>query len=90
MNMLPHESLKNHDRPDGIRIGAQEMTRFGMGAEEMGKIAELIKECVIDKKTVKDEVNRFRAQYRNVKYSYDETAQKKSEPLKDVIVAKAN
>jgi glycine hydroxymethyltransferase len=90
MNMLPHESLKNHDRPDGIRIGAQEMTRFGMGAEEMGKIAELIKECIIDKKTVKEEVNRFWSQYQDVKYSYDETAQKKSEPLKEVIVAKVS
>ena len=66
------------------------MVRFGMGAEEMGKIAELIKECIIENKTVKDEVNRFRAQYRNVKYSYDNPAQKKSEPLKEIMVAKAN
>jgi glycine/serine hydroxymethyltransferase len=31
MSMLPHEPLRNHDRPEGIRIGVQEMTRFGMG-----------------------------------------------------------
>jgi glycine/serine hydroxymethyltransferase len=24
MNMLPHEPLRKHDRPDGIRIGTQE------------------------------------------------------------------
>ncbi len=71
MNMLPHEPLSNHDRPDGIRIGVQEMTRFGMGEEEMLRIAELIKECIIDKKSVKEEVNRFRSEYQCVKYSYD-------------------
>ena len=71
MNMLPHEPLKNHDRPDGIRIGVQEMTRVGMGEPEMGRIAELIKECIIDKKTVKEEVSRFRSKYQEVHYSYD-------------------
>jgi glycine hydroxymethyltransferase len=90
MNMLPHEPLKNHDRPDGIRIGVQEMTRFGMGAEAMGKIAELMKECIIDKKTVKEEANRFRANYQDIKYSYDDTRQRMPEPIKEVIVAKAN
>ena len=44
MNMLPHESLSAHDHPDGIRIGVQEMTRFGMGEDEMVRIAELIKD----------------------------------------------
>jgi glycine hydroxymethyltransferase len=71
MNMLPHEPLKNHDRPDGIRIGVQEMTRVGMGEPEMGRIAELIKECIIDKKAVKEEVSRFRSEYQEVHYSYD-------------------
>jgi glycine hydroxymethyltransferase len=72
MNMLPHEPLKAHDRPDGIRIGVQEMTRFGMGEAEMENIARLMKECVIDKKPVKEEVNRFRSEFQRVKYSYDE------------------
>jgi hypothetical protein len=43
-----------------------------MGKEEMVRIAELIKECIIDKKAVKEEVNRFRSGYQCVKYSYDE------------------
>jgi hypothetical protein len=30
-----------------------------------------MKECVIDKKSVKEEVNRFRSEYQRVKYSYD-------------------
>ncbi len=81
MNMLPHEPLKNHDRPDGIRIGVQEMTRVGMGEEEMGRIAELIKECIKDKKTVKEEVNRFRSEYQDVHYSYDVIKQDDQQPI---------
>jgi glycine hydroxymethyltransferase len=77
--MLPHEPLSAHDHPDGIRIGVQEMTRFGMGEEEMGRIAELIKECIVEKKTVKEEVNRFRSHYREVEYSFDEPALMKPE-----------
>lgn len=75
MNMLPHEPLSAHDRPEGIRIGVQEMTRFGMGEDEMVRIAELIKECLIDRKSVKEEVNRFRSEYQEVKYSYDKINQ---------------
>ena len=82
MNMLPHEPLRNHDRPEGIRIGVQEMTRFGMDEAAMGRIAELIKECIVDKKPVKDEVNRFRAEYQAIKYSYDTVTEKKAEPAK--------
>ncbi len=82
MNMLPHEPLKNHDRPDGIRIGVQEMTRVGMGEQEMGHIAELIKECIIDKKTVKEEVNRFSSKFQDVHYSYDKIKQEKPQPAK--------
>ena len=72
MNMLPHEPLRNHDHPDGIRIGVQEMTRFGMGAEEMQQIAKLIKRCIIDKQSVKEDVNQFRSLYQRVHYSYDD------------------
>jgi glycine hydroxymethyltransferase len=82
MNMLPHEPLRNHDRPEGIRIGVQEMTRFGMGKKAMGRIAELIKECIIDKKPVKEEVNRFRAKYQKIKYCYDNIEEKKAESAK--------
>jgi glycine hydroxymethyltransferase len=71
MNMLPHEPLRNHDHPDGIRIGVQEMTRFGLGAEEMQQVAELIKRCIIDKQSIKKDVNDFRSQFQQVHYSYD-------------------
>jgi len=81
MNMLPHEPLSAHDHPEGVRIGVQEMTRFGMGEEEMARIAELIKECIVEKRSMKEEVNRFRSQYQEVKYSFDEPARRKPELL---------
>ena len=31
MNLLPFEPLENVENPAGMRIGVQEMTRFGMG-----------------------------------------------------------
>jgi glycine hydroxymethyltransferase len=82
MNMLPHEPLSSHDRPDGIRIGVQEMTRFGMGAAEMERIAELIHAAVVGRQDVKEDVNRFRSQFREVRYSYDNFGERRSEPLK--------
>ena len=81
MNLLPPEPLSAHDHPDGIRIGVQEMTRFGMGEEEMARIAELMKECIIEKRSVKEEVNRFRSKYQEVKYSFDELVRRKPGPV---------
>jgi glycine hydroxymethyltransferase len=75
MNMLPHEPLSNHDRPDGIRIGVQEMTRFGMGEAEMERIAQLMHECIVGRRNVRDEVNRFRAGFCEVRYSFDNFAE---------------
>jgi len=65
-----------------IRIGVQEMTRFGMGAQEMRQIAELIHACIVGKKDVKEDVNRFRSEFHEVRYSYDNFGERKAEPLK--------
>ncbi len=72
MNLLPHEKLSHHDEPAGIRIGVQEMTRFGMEKQEMAHIAELIYDCVVKEMNVLDEVRKMRADYQNVQYSFDE------------------
>lgn len=82
MNMLPHEPLASHDRPEGIRIGVQEMTRFGMGAGEMERIAELIHACVVGRRDVKEEVNRLREAFQEVRYSYDNFGERRPEQLK--------
>jgi len=75
MNLLPHEPLENVANPAGIRLGVQEMTRFGMKEQEMEVIAELFKKCLIDGKYVGDEVKEFRAQFQNVQYSFDQSAE---------------
>lgn len=82
MNMLPHEPLSHHDNPAGIRLGVQEMTRFGMGRAEMERIAGLIKEVIIDQKDVREEVHRFRSDYENVRYGYDGSkSEQEPEPM---------
>jgi glycine hydroxymethyltransferase len=82
MNMLPHEPLSSHDRPEGVRLGVQEMTRFGMGVSEMERIAGLIHECIVGRQDVKEEVNRFREQFHEVRYSYDNFGERRAEALK--------
>jgi glycine hydroxymethyltransferase len=71
MNMLPHEPLSSHDHPEGIRMGVQEMTRFGMGETEMVRIAELILECLRGANGVQEEVHRFRGAYQQIRYCFD-------------------
>ncbi|MCB9478175.1 MAG: serine hydroxymethyltransferase [Deltaproteobacteria bacterium] len=74
MNMLPHEPRKNATNPEGLRLGVQEMTRFGMGEAEMKTIAKLIADCVMRDKNVKGDVEAFRNDFQVVKYSFDEGA----------------
>jgi glycine hydroxymethyltransferase len=75
MNLLPHESLENVANPAGIRLGVQEMTRFGMKEKEMEVIADLFKRCLIDGKYVGDQVKEFRGQFQDVHYSFDQSAE---------------
>lgn len=72
MNLLPFEPLEKVTNPSGIRIGVQEMTRFGMKEQEMGKIAELFKKCLRDTLSVNHEVRELRSTFQKVQYSFDE------------------
>ena len=73
MNMLPFEPLSRHDNPAGIRIGTQEMTRFGMKEPEMEIIAGLIHECLAQGKEILGAVKEFRGQFQKVRYCFDDT-----------------
>jgi len=64
-NMLPGD--RDPRNPSGLRVGAQEMTRFGMGEAEMGQVAEFTA-AAIKGKDVKAEVNRFRGRYVEMQY----------------------
>jgi glycine hydroxymethyltransferase len=70
MNVLPGREGQTPLRPAGIRIGVQEMTRYGMGEGEMGRIAELIHAAVVGRKGVEDECRRLRSEYREIRYGY--------------------
>ena len=64
--------------PRGIRIGVQEMTRFGMKEAEMKQIAKFIKEIVIDKRdpeSARPEVADFRKNYQKAQYCFENTAE---------------
>lgn len=59
--------------PAGLRIGVQEMTRFGMKENEMEQIAQFMKKVVLDKKNpeiVKKKVINFRKNFQTVKYCF--------------------
>ena len=71
MNLLPGEPAKNAFKPRGIRLGVQEMTRFGMGPDEMGQIAEFMYAAVTAKRDVRSEIATMRERFPDVKYGYN-------------------
>ncbi len=54
-----------------LRMGVNEMTRFGFGKEEFKKLAHLIAECVKGVE-VKDEVAKFRSGYTEMRYCFSD------------------
>jgi len=64
-NMLPGD--QDPRNPSGLRIGVQEMTRYGMKEAEMGELAALIADAIRDQ-PVKDAVNRMRGRFVEMKY----------------------
>ena len=53
-----------------LRMGVQEMTRFGMGAEDFQELAQLFKDVLIENKPVKDAVIAFRSRFLEMKYCF--------------------
>jgi glycine hydroxymethyltransferase len=64
-NLLPRDTDARN--PSGLRIGVQEMTRFGMGEAEMQCLAELLAGA-INGKNVKPDVNKLRAAFQEMQY----------------------
>lgn len=72
-NIIPGDGVDPRN-PRGIRIGVQEMTRYGMKEDEMKQIAEFIKRVVLDKEnpeTVGKEAVAFRAAFQKMEYSFN-------------------
>lgn len=52
----------------GIRLGVQEMTRFGMVEKDFGALAEFLADAVIRNKNVKEEVRKLRQNFLEMKF----------------------
>jgi len=72
MNLLPFEALDQVSNPAGVRLGVQEMTRFGMKEPEMEIIARFFRKCLIEGKYVGDEVIELRKNFQEVQYCFDQ------------------
>ena len=74
-NLLPYDRPEDVKDPSGLRLGVQEMTRFGMGKDEMEEIARLFKRVLInreDPESVAKDVAEFRSNFLRVHYALDE------------------
>ena len=73
MNMLPGDTKAMS--PSGLRLGVQELTRHGMGPEEMEEVAECFRRVLLDNEDsskVKTTVNSIRSNFQEVKYCFTE------------------
>tara|TARA_Y100000766_G_scaffold42083_1_gene32097 strand:+ start:749 stop:2008 length:1260 start_codon:yes stop_codon:yes gene_type:complete len=71
MNMLPGDTKAMS--PSGLRLGVQELTRHGMGVDEMEEVAECFRRVLIDgeePRKVKEKVNSIRSNFQEVKYCF--------------------
>ncbi len=72
-NLLPYDPPEAVKNPSGLRLGVQEMTRFGMRESDMEVIANFFERVLIrgeDPAKVAKEVTEFRSHYLEVHYGY--------------------
>lgn len=72
-NIIPTDSA-NPNKPKGLRIGVQEMTRYGMQEEEMAQIARLIAQIVLQNRAVADartEVEELRERFPQTRFCFE-------------------
>ena len=53
-----------------LRMGVSEMTRFGMGPDDFGQLAELIRDVIVDGATVKPRVAELRRGFLELQYCF--------------------
>jgi len=53
-----------------LRMGVQEMTRFGMVEKDFQKLAQLIRDAIIGNKVVKEEIKSFRKNFLEMQYCF--------------------
>jgi aminomethyltransferase len=53
-----------------LRMGVQEMTRFGMQPADFAELAQLMAECILHRKPVKDAAIRLRRRFQQMRYCF--------------------
>ena len=72
MNMLPGDTKALS--PSGLRLGVPELTRLGMGKEEMDEVAHYFQRALLDGEdptSVKRDVTRFKSDFSVVRYCFE-------------------
>jgi len=73
MNMLPGDTKAM--TPSGLRLGVQELTRVGMGTDEMLDVARFYARVLLDgddPAAVKRDVKEFKSDYQIIRYCFNE------------------
>ena len=76
MNMLPGDSKALS--PSGLRLGVQELTRVGMGKNEMQEVASLYARVLLKNETpslVKEDVKNLKSDFQIIRYCFNESNQ---------------
>ncbi|MAI58151.1 MAG: serine hydroxymethyltransferase [Rhodobacteraceae bacterium] len=72
MNMLPGDTKALS--PSGLRLGTPELTRVGMGVDEMQDVARFFSRALIDldePAQIKQDVKDFKSEFQNVQYCFE-------------------
>lgn len=72
-NLLPWDPPDAVKNPSGIRLGTQEMTRYGAVESDFKEIARFMRELLVDRKDVREirkKVMEFRSKFNEVKYAF--------------------
>lgn len=70
-NDSPHDATHN---PSGIRLGVQELTRWGMKEQDMQTVAEFYKRALVDKEPfdrIKQDVIAFKQRFSKILYCFN-------------------
>jgi len=73
-NLIPTDTAQDWDRPNGLRMGTIEVTRYGMREKEMDAIAGFMARILVEKQSpdlVMEDVIEFRQGYQTLYYDFD-------------------
>lgn len=89
-NLLPWDKPEDIKNPSGLRIGVQEVTRWGMKEDDMKQIAEFMRMVVFDKRDpadVRAKVIEFRKRFSEVRYGFKISSEDEVKLLKIMLHA---